>query len=128
MTEINSKRCLTCGIKDCGKCDVAKEHTVLTATVPNPSQQHVGTLSYVGDNLYLNTATDDVCQIGTEPFTNIEFVTCERGDWEVLKLNGEVFDAGHSIPPFKWIDLLRELGFTVEEKEISDEDMEEGNF
>jgi len=110
MTEINNNRCLTCGIKDCDTCDVVKGDTVLTATTPSPSQQSLRGIEYA----------DDVAKI--------EFTTCEGGEYEVLKFNGEEYDAGHIIPSSTWIDLLRELGFTVEEKEISDEDMEEGNF
>ena len=60
----------------------------------------------------------------------IELITCESGDWEVLRLNnGEDFEAnGHSISNYEWVILLGYLGFEVEEKEISDEDMEEGNY
>ena len=60
----------------------------------------------------------------------IELITCESGDWSVLKVNlGEDFEyQGHSIPDFKWIELLEMLGYKVDYKEISDEDMEEGNY
>ena len=60
----------------------------------------------------------------------IELITCESGDWSVLKVNcGEDFDyEGHSIPDAEWVRLLDLLRYTVEQKEISDEDMEEGNY
>ena len=60
----------------------------------------------------------------------IELITCESGDWEVLRaISGEDFEhEGHSIPSHGWIELLEILGFNVEEKEISDEDMEYGRY
>jgi hypothetical protein len=60
----------------------------------------------------------------------IELITCESGDWEVLRMNlGEDFEySGHDIPDGVWIKLLRTLEYDVEEKEISDEDMEQGNY
>lgn len=51
----------------------------------------------------------------------IEYITNESGDWCVLKLNGEVFDEGHSISGHSWVELLRELNFTVDEIELSDD-------
>ena len=54
----------------------------------------------------------------------IEYITNESGNWCVLKLNGEVFDEGHSISAHSWIELLRALTFTVDEIELSDEEME----
>lgn len=61
---------------------------------------------------------------------HIELITCDSGDWEVLRLHGDkVFErSGHSIHSNDWILLLKKLGFTVKEKCISDEDMEEGNY
>ena len=60
----------------------------------------------------------------------IELITCESGDWNVLRVNlGESFNhAGHSIPDFVWVKLIKLLGFDIEKKEISDEDMENGNY
>lgn len=58
----------------------------------------------------------------------IEFVTCEGGDWEVLKINEKVFEANHVIDYPIWIEFLKELGFEVVEAEISDEDMEKGIY
>lgn len=60
----------------------------------------------------------------------IELITCESGDWSILRVNNEEdFEAsGHSISNFDWIELLNLLGFEVEVKEISDEDMEMGNY
>lgn len=52
----------------------------------------------------------------------IHFTFC--GDWQILECNG--FEtSGHSISAHDWCDLLRYLGHDVEEKEISDEEMEE---
>lgn len=60
----------------------------------------------------------------------IELISNKCGDWEVLRMNlGEDFYAdGHSISGQDWIDLLEVLGYTVEYREISDEDMEDGNY
>lgn len=53
----------------------------------------------------------------------IEYITNESGDWCVLKLNEEVFGEGHSISDHCWVKLLRELNFTVDEIELSDEEI-----
>ena len=60
----------------------------------------------------------------------IELITCETGDWEVLRVNmGEDFNfEGHFIPNRQWVALLDTLGFKVKEIEISDEDMENYNY
>ena len=60
----------------------------------------------------------------------IELITCECGDWEVLRMNlGEDYEfAGHNIPNYAWMDLLNKLGYEIEEVEISDEDMERNNY
>ena len=60
----------------------------------------------------------------------IELITCESGDWEVLRVDfGENFEAsGHSISNYDWIELLEKLGYEVEQKEISNEDMEMGVY
>lgn len=61
---------------------------------------------------------------------HIELITCECGDWEVLRINlGEDFQReGHNINNDMWIHLLNVLGYEVETREISDEDMEFGNY
>ena len=63
-----------------------------------------------------------------KPF--IELILPESGDWEVLRMNfGEDFKyEGHSIPNGAWIKLLEILGYEVEVKCISDEDMEYGDY
>ena len=63
--------------------------------------------------------------MATEPY--ITLTKCESGDWEILEADfGETFRAsGHSIRNHDWIALLKELGYKVEEKIISDEEMEE---
>ena len=58
----------------------------------------------------------------------IELTGCDSGDWEVLKLNGEVYDDGHGIATHTWLKLLKELGNEVIETTVTDEDMEEGKF
>jgi hypothetical protein len=59
----------------------------------------------------------------------IELISCESGEWQVLKLDGEMFAEGHSIRNEDWITLFSELfGVDIIEKEISDLDMEEGNY
>jgi len=60
----------------------------------------------------------------------IELINCGSGDWSILRVNqGKDFEAtGHSINNFQWIMLLNSLGYEVEEKKISDEDMEAGNY
>lgn len=58
----------------------------------------------------------------------IELIFCESGDWAVLKLNGKVYEEGHSIPDYIWLKLLQELGNETTSKVISDENMEDRNF
>lgn len=55
----------------------------------------------------------------------IEIITCESGDWEILKVDGEEVASGHSLSNQDWIDMLYEhFNMNVVETEISDEDME----
>ena len=60
----------------------------------------------------------------------IELISCNAGDWSVLRMNlcADYESQGHSIPNHEWIRLIKLLGFEVEEREISDEDMEYGNY
>jgi len=60
----------------------------------------------------------------------IELISCASGDWSVLRVNlGEDFEyQGHSIPDHEWIRLIKLLGYKIEERNISDEDMEYGNY
>lgn len=62
----------------------------------------------------------------------IEFITCESGDWDVLRIKIDDVDqeySGHSIYSCTWLEILRDyLGCEVITKVISDEDMEEGNY
>jgi len=55
----------------------------------------------------------------------IELISNKSGDWEILRVNEDIEMQGHSINNHMWCDLLRTLGFEVERKEISDEEMEE---
>lgn len=60
----------------------------------------------------------------------IEHIVNESGDYVVLKLNGEVFYSGNSIPDFVWMDLITKIAPNIltDAKEISDEKMEEGDY
>ena len=56
----------------------------------------------------------------------ISIITCESGDWPILRY--EDFErSGHRIELKDIEDLLKYLGYEVEYKEISDEEMEELN-
>lgn len=62
---------------------------------------------------------------------HIEHISNESGDWVVLKVDGEEYYSGHSIPDFIWMTLLHTVsGKTISSssKEISDEEMEEGDY
>lgn len=60
----------------------------------------------------------------------IELITNECGDWEILRVDlGEDFqEECHSLSNDDWINLLDLLGYEVQEREISDEDMEYGRY
>lgn len=59
----------------------------------------------------------------------VEYITSPSGDYAVLKLNGRVFSEGHSIGAGTFLDILENrLGVDVKFTEISDEEMEEGNY
>ncbi len=58
----------------------------------------------------------------------IQHITCPSGDWEVVLINGEIDAEDHSIPSTYWLSLLKDFGFHVTRKEISDEAMEINNF
>lgn len=59
----------------------------------------------------------------------IEYITSPSGDYYILKRNGRVFSEGHSISAGTFLDLLENhLGVDVKYTEISDQDMEEGNY
>jgi len=59
----------------------------------------------------------------------IELITCPEGDWEVLKVDGDIWTEGHEVTEWGWMGLIKDLtGIKVVEREISDEDMEEGNY
>lgn len=62
---------------------------------------------------------------------HIEHITSEDDDWVVLKVDDREYYSGHSIPDFVWMTLLHtvsEHSITTSCKEISSEDMEEGNY
>lgn len=54
----------------------------------------------------------------------IKLITNESGDWAILKYKDFKRD-GHQISDWDWIELLNLLGYEVENKEISDEEMED---
>lgn len=58
----------------------------------------------------------------------IELITCNSGDWEVLKIDSEIFAENHRLSSYDWVRFLDKLGYKIEEIEISDEDMEMGNY
>lgn len=54
----------------------------------------------------------------------IILTTNESGDWAILEYKDFKLE-GHQIKEYDWIDLLEYLGYKIEDKEISDEEMEE---
>ena len=60
----------------------------------------------------------------------VEYITCPNGDWVVLKINGREFYSGHSIPDGVFLELLADYveGVSVAISEVSNENMEEGNY
>lgn len=59
----------------------------------------------------------------------IEYITCPNGDWVVLKVQDKEYYSGHSVPDFVWLTLLNEQsGTKMFSNEVSDKDMEEGNY
>ena len=58
----------------------------------------------------------------------IELIRCNSGDWEVLKIDSEIFAENHKLSSYDWVRFLDKLGYKIEEIEISDEDMEMGNY
>lgn len=54
----------------------------------------------------------------------IILTTNESGDWAILEYKDFKLE-GHKIREYDWIDLLEYLGYKIEDKEISDEEMEE---
>jgi hypothetical protein len=66
---------------------------------------------------------------------NIELINCECGDWQVLKVNSNIYHEGHAIHGCIWLKLIKEILQTHSTSEykvstitISDQDMEERNF
>lgn len=54
----------------------------------------------------------------------IILTTNKSGDWAILEYKDFKLE-GHQIREYDWIDLLEYLGYKIEDKEISDEEMEE---
>lgn len=62
---------------------------------------------------------------------HIEHITSEDGDWVVIKVDDKEYYSGHSVPDFVWMTLLHTVSnhsVTSSSKEISNVDMEEGNY
>lgn len=53
----------------------------------------------------------------------IRIITNESGDWAILR-NDEFETSGHSLGVSEFTELLEYLGYEVDIKEISDEEME----
>lgn len=53
----------------------------------------------------------------------IRLISNESGDWEVLLLNGEVYEEGHDIPTHTWMNLIHDLGHEVSIEDVTDEEM-----
>lgn len=58
-----------------------------------------------------------------KPLQKIEII--ESCEWAILKIDGKVFDYGHSID---FIDLLRYFGYDVTRRSITDEYMEKEEY
>lgn len=59
----------------------------------------------------------------------VEYITCLNGGWVVLKVNGDLYHSGHSVPDSMWLSLLYSMeDVVVHETEVTDKDMEEGNY
>ena len=58
----------------------------------------------------------------------IDLITCDSGDWDVLMVDGEIFYEAHEIPDDVWLELLEAFGVSNKEYCISDEDMENRTF
>lgn len=56
----------------------------------------------------------------------VELISCESGDYYVLKYNDWIYYEGHDIPNYIWLKLLGEVDDYIEikETEITDEEME----
>ena len=62
---------------------------------------------------------------------HIEHIVNESGDWVVIKVDDKEYYSGHSVPDFVWMTLLHTVSnhsITSSSKEISNEDMQEGNY
>lgn len=53
----------------------------------------------------------------------VRLIENESGDWKVLLLNEKVYEEGHSIPDYTWINLIHDLGYEVSMEDVTDEEM-----
>lgn len=60
----------------------------------------------------------------------IEYITCESGDWYVLKEFGQLIYEGHSVPDHVWLALLENfVGYeSLKITALSDEEMQSGIY
>lgn len=74
----------------------------------------------------LNEEMSDLEHLLKEEVTKDKIIltTNESGDWAILEYKDFKLE-GHQIREYDWIDLLEYLGYKIEDKEISDEEMEE---
>ena len=90
-------------------------------------------MSHIDNELYNKSSFEmeyeSKWQTGENIMANkIEVITCESGDWEVLKVNGKVINKSHPTDNHLWLYTFKSLGFNIDRKEISDEDMEYGRY
>lgn len=53
--------------------------------------------------------------------TKIEIITCDAGDWVVVKVNDKIFDQRHSINSITFVELLKFLGYEIKHTNVSDD-------
>jgi len=58
----------------------------------------------------------------------VELIKGEDGDWEVLKINGNIYFEGHSIHTDSWLEILQDLGVEVSERWLDQKAMENGDY
>lgn len=52
--------------------------------------------------------------------TKIEIITCDAGDWVIVKVDDKIFDQGHSV---NFVELLKFLGYEIKHTNVSDDEM-----
>lgn len=55
----------------------------------------------------------------------IQFITDEYNEWEVLKIDGEIYASHHRLYTRDWLNLLKDkFSVDIEETEVTSEEME----